>query len=137
MHAATRSAPSLRTVAPHVPVRIAAAIDRALAFEKQDRWPSALAMHQALANSATLDEGDDEEKTQIAPPPDMTLHDGGTLPLRVERETATVALPTLPVASTVAGVSATNAPLVKRGTEGPSSPSRPGQSAYRPGSHSL
>jgi serine/threonine-protein kinase len=46
--AATRAAPPLATVAPHVPPAISDVIDRALAFHKADRWPSARAMLEAL-----------------------------------------------------------------------------------------
>lgn len=39
---------SLVEVAPHVPRAVAAVIDRALAFDKRDRWPDARAMREAL-----------------------------------------------------------------------------------------
>ncbi len=45
---ATRSARSLATVAPAVPLAVAQVVDRALAFEKRERWPSAAAMKDAL-----------------------------------------------------------------------------------------
>lgn len=38
----------LRDVAPEVPRTVAAAIDRALSFEKHDRWPDAHSMREAL-----------------------------------------------------------------------------------------
>src|SRR5262249_50601811 len=40
--------PSVRVLAPEIPFEIAAVMDRALAFNKKDRWPSAEAMRQAL-----------------------------------------------------------------------------------------
>jgi eukaryotic-like serine/threonine-protein kinase len=46
--AATQRARPLAEVAPHVPPPIAALVDRALAFEKASRWPSATAMQRAL-----------------------------------------------------------------------------------------
>jgi serine/threonine protein kinase len=46
--AMTRPAPPLRSVAPEVPAAVASVVDRALAFEPDDRWPSAMAMQQAL-----------------------------------------------------------------------------------------
>jgi serine/threonine protein kinase len=49
---ATAPARSLRSVAPDVPVAVAAIVDRALAFEKADRWPSATAMRAALREAS-------------------------------------------------------------------------------------
>lgn len=49
--AATLPAPLVRSVAPHVPAAIAKVIDRALAFERSERWPNARAMHLALRNA--------------------------------------------------------------------------------------
>ncbi len=46
--AATRPARALRSVAPEVADAIAAIVDRALAYEKKDRYPSAAAMKSAL-----------------------------------------------------------------------------------------
>ncbi len=45
---ATHPARSVREVAPTLPSAVAAVIDRALAFRKADRWPSAEAMQAAL-----------------------------------------------------------------------------------------
>ena len=41
-------APSLATVAPHVGPVLVTAVDRALAFDKANRWQSARAMFEAL-----------------------------------------------------------------------------------------
>src|SRR5262249_38014522 len=46
--AATAQARSLGAVAPDVPKALVDVVDRALAFKKEDRWPSARAMQQAL-----------------------------------------------------------------------------------------
>jgi|HubBroStandDraft_2_1064218.scaffolds.fasta_scaffold66424_1 serine/threonine protein kinase len=46
--AATHPARSVTTVAPWVDPRVARVVDRALAFEKKDRWPSAEAMRGAV-----------------------------------------------------------------------------------------
>jgi serine/threonine protein kinase len=113
VYAATKPAPPLATVAPHVPALIAAVIDRALAYEKGDRWPSAEAMSEALAVAfsrvnltplkATSDDWEDEdEQTKLAPPPLMTL------PLSAEPRAAAVggateAMRTLRV-TTIAGM---------------------------------
>lgn len=46
--AATAQAKSLATVAPDAPKSLVDIVDKALAFKKEDRWPSARAMQQAL-----------------------------------------------------------------------------------------
>lgn len=46
--AITQKAPSLCSVAPDTPEPVARLIDRALAFEKDGRWPTAKAMQEAL-----------------------------------------------------------------------------------------
>ena len=46
--AATRAAPPLQSVAPHVPIALAQVVDRALAFKRSARWPNARAMRKAL-----------------------------------------------------------------------------------------
>jgi serine/threonine-protein kinase len=42
--ASTAQAPSLATVAPHVPPKVCAVVDRALAFQKNERYPDATTM---------------------------------------------------------------------------------------------
>jgi serine/threonine protein kinase len=46
--AMTKPAPPLRSVQPEIPVGIADVVDRALAFDRDARWPSARAMQGAL-----------------------------------------------------------------------------------------
>src|SRR5580692_695074 len=48
---ATQPARSLATVAPNVDPRIVQLVDRALAFQKPDRWPSADAMRDAVRDT--------------------------------------------------------------------------------------
>jgi len=48
LQAMTLPAPSLSTAAPHVPPALAAIVDRALAFARDERWPSCAAMRDAL-----------------------------------------------------------------------------------------
>ena len=65
-------APHLASLAPHVPQAIAAVIDRGLAFDKANRWPSAKAMRDALAEARgdaaqEIDEHELEERTKLAP----------------------------------------------------------------------
>jgi eukaryotic-like serine/threonine-protein kinase len=123
VHAATRKAPPLLSVAPNVPPAIAAVVDRALAFERQDRWPSAHAMQEALtlardskpeARPLSADDWDRDERTALGPPPAMTLRGTGTSPVDAPSEQPTVPLPTLPAASTVAGVASHSEASVKR-----------------------
>jgi hypothetical protein len=45
---ATRRAPLLASVAPGVPTVVAALVDRALAFQRDERWPDAGSMQQAV-----------------------------------------------------------------------------------------
>jgi len=49
--AATQKARSLASVAGDVPPPVVDLVDRALAFAKADRWPSAAAMREAVANT--------------------------------------------------------------------------------------
>jgi eukaryotic-like serine/threonine-protein kinase len=48
---ATVAAPPIRSRAPHVPPELAEVIDRALKFERSERWPNARAMHLALRSA--------------------------------------------------------------------------------------
>ena len=61
--AATEPAPLLASVSPDVPPSVAALVDRALAFDKNDRWPSAAAMRDAV---------DEAYKAIFARPPSPT-----------------------------------------------------------------
>ncbi len=81
VYAATRPARSLASVAPGAPPGLVAVVDRALALDKKDRWPSALAMAEALervqreqlsaANVAPP--GAAEQATDVEPPPWPTV----------------------------------------------------------------
>ena len=112
IQSATRPAPPLASVAPEVPHSVADVIDRALAFDKADRWPSARAMRDALTKAVQKGTakggGDwaDDERTQLAPPPTMTLRGTGASAIEEPPEQTTVALPAL---STVAGVTSSGA----------------------------
>jgi serine/threonine protein kinase len=80
--AATAQAPGIREVAPEVPPAIAAVIDRALAFEGNERWEDADAMRYALRRAsstktttpalpiARVQLVQDAAPTQIVKPPD-------------------------------------------------------------------
>ena len=49
VHAGSRPARPVSAVLPSAPPGVARVIDRALAFKREERWPSARAMHSALA----------------------------------------------------------------------------------------
>ncbi len=49
--AATKPARPIASVVPEMPRAVAELIDRALAFEKENRWPDATSMRQALASA--------------------------------------------------------------------------------------
>jgi serine/threonine protein kinase len=94
-------APQLASLAPHVPQAIAAVIDRALAFDKADRWPSAKAMRDALAeargdDAQETDEHEPEERTKLAPLTRAAAFDLASI--------STVPAPPDPVSTTAAGV---------------------------------
>jgi eukaryotic-like serine/threonine-protein kinase len=67
VYSATRSARSLADVAPEVPKAIVAVVDRALAFDKKDRWPSAAGMRDALADACRASFGALPAKEALAP----------------------------------------------------------------------
>jgi serine/threonine-protein kinase len=52
IRAATSPAPRMASAAPEVPPALADVIDRALAFDKASRWPSAAAMREALREAS-------------------------------------------------------------------------------------
>jgi eukaryotic-like serine/threonine-protein kinase len=55
--AATQAAPPLATMSPGVPLVVCQVIDKALAFQREDRWPDALTMQNAIAEAYTETEG--------------------------------------------------------------------------------
>ncbi len=82
---ARQAARKLQEVAPYVPRGVAAVVDRALAFEKRDRWPDALAMREALRwarrslDAFALDssnEGELHRRPSLYPGPPSTTRGG-------------------------------------------------------------
>lgn len=106
VRAATVTAPPLRGVAREVPAPVARVIDRALAFDKRERWASAGEMRDALleawrdgtGTAADGDEDDKEDLTRLAPAPRMTM--AGDRPSNSDQ----LATQPKPVSSTVAGI---------------------------------
>ena len=110
---ATQPAPAIGSVVHDVPPIIARVVDRALAFDKADRWPSAQAMRDALIHAGRVvwpcdppDDLDDRaaDKTDPGPPPTMTLPSDVAAPMLSWPEESTLESPTLPGPSTVAGI---------------------------------
>jgi eukaryotic-like serine/threonine-protein kinase len=95
---ATKPAPPLGSLAPEVPANVASVVDRALAFDPRDRWPSARDMQIALREAYQV-------LTGVASP--LLAKSDGSL-----RQAAAPALPSPPRAAQ----SATAAP-VSRGAQ--------------------
>ncbi len=109
---ATQSAPPVALVVHDIPPTIAKIVDRALAFDKADRWPSARAMRDALIHAGLIlwgrDASDDledqeEEKTSPAPPPQMTSQNDVAPSMPSWLEEHTLESPTVPALSTGGG----------------------------------
>ncbi len=79
INSATRSAPALRSVMPAVPEAIAAVVDRALAFSKEQRFSSALEMKQALALAYQEAFGTDLPATPRPTLPELARTDPGSV----------------------------------------------------------
>jgi eukaryotic-like serine/threonine-protein kinase len=66
VRAITNSAPPIVQANPEVPAVVAAVIDRALAFEPEDRWPTARAMQEAVREAQAVL----APAPSVPPPPD-------------------------------------------------------------------
>lgn len=105
INAATKHAPPVRAFAPDVPGEVATVVDRALRYEKKDRWQSAREMRYALERASlaatAVPLGPHEiDRTRVTPPPQMSVSRRG------DSDAATLEMSTIP-ASTVGGVSTT------------------------------
>ncbi len=67
VNAATTLAAPLASVEPQVPLPIASVVDRALAFEKAARWPSAAAMRDALVDACRASGLEAPSSARLAP----------------------------------------------------------------------
>jgi serine/threonine protein kinase len=86
VRAITHSAPPLVEANPEVPSIVAAVIDRALAFEPEDRWPTARAMQEAvreardaIAPSTSAPPPPPDSYSASQPPPPREFEDIDTL----------------------------------------------------------
>jgi serine/threonine-protein kinase len=85
VHAATKPAPPLRTILTGTNPELAAVVDRALAFAKDDRWPDARAMQRAVRPLLPARSGMPfvrpssvlmaQTDTMIPPPPPATVEE--------------------------------------------------------------
>jgi serine/threonine-protein kinase len=101
IRSATRPAPPLETVVPEAPPVLCAVVDRALAFAKADRWPSAAEMREALlvAERAIrtdfvpegLDPAEEDDKTRLA----LDMAPASLPRMPVKPPGATLPMPTL------------------------------------------
>ena len=100
--AATKAAPLVKTIDASIPDAVAAVLDRALAFHKEQRWPDARSMRSALLEAhprydlSTL-VGDPVEapkmRTQVLGTPPAARSGDPTLVLEPETKAATTTLP--------------------------------------------
>jgi len=75
--AMTASARSLASVSPETPLEISRAVDRALAYERTDRWPTARAMREALRTAhASAHLAGSTARETLPPPPRPSISDG-------------------------------------------------------------
>lgn len=85
----TEAAPPLASVAPLVPQAIASVIDRALARDRDARWPSAAAMRDALSGTAQSGGATTRPSTERGPPvevaPTVDMYDAASLRAQAER----------------------------------------------------
>jgi len=117
--ASTKAAPPIRSVAPLVPASVAAVIDRALAFRREDRWPSAEAMRDALAaaqdeiiRNSMFDDDEVEDalgRTRVASKPPEMMVQAWSQTRDSEPPVHTLPMMTLPIANTVGGVASDSA----------------------------
>ncbi len=131
--------PELLTAAPLLPSAVARIVDRALATEKADRWPSARAMREALASAvAAYEHPDPDEQTTVVrvSQDDEATRVGvtqfaDTLPGAPESETSTLPVPTVRRPPTAARPAA-EAVAPTGEAAGPAEVARPGAEAVAP-----
>jgi serine/threonine-protein kinase len=121
VNAATKPARSLASLAPDVPGPVAAVIDRALAFDKGERWASATAMRDALRAACIEATG-----APIPPlprsPPQVSALAASVSPARVDSSDAAFA-PTVDSADAKGGVT-TAGPVARSQTREVEAPVR-------------
>jgi serine/threonine-protein kinase len=77
---ATSQAPPLATVAAQVPEQVAAIVDRALAFEKESRWPDAATMQFAVRSASQALGGNPSPASSSTHSTDTTTLASGAVP---------------------------------------------------------
>jgi len=76
--AMTKPAPALASVLPGVPLEVAAVVDRALAFDPNERWPNATAMQEAVRQARSGALPANAGPVVSAAPPSATAQGGET-----------------------------------------------------------
>jgi eukaryotic-like serine/threonine-protein kinase len=90
---ATKRAPSVRELAPHVSAAVAVVIDRALELEKADRWASAGEMQRALRAARAPRPDSGEFLLDSLTMPAASLRHGAPVPSSVSRGAQTPRVP--------------------------------------------
>ena len=98
---ATRRAPPLASVEPSVPAMVAAIVDRALAFEREARWPDAMSMRAAVRIALDALGGFDPAAAAFAGVPGRRLEPGS--PLSGVRSSAVMAATATAIDTIAAG----------------------------------
>jgi len=80
IRAATQPARSLDSVMPDIPVAVAALVARALAFQREQRWPSAAAMRDAVLETYRELYGSEPVRSDVAALVERTSVSVGTQP---------------------------------------------------------
>ena len=94
--AATAQAKSLGAVAPDAPKSLVEVVDRALSFDKAERWPSARAMHQALRAAFP-----DRQRLRSAPVALASVHDRASPAMHGSEPPVSLGLGSQPPASAI------------------------------------
>jgi hypothetical protein len=96
-------APSIASVAPHLPPRLVAAIDRAIAYKKTERWPNARAMQEELRaiSEDLLQSGAHKGVYFSVPPPSRSALRSSFADLAETNDAKPMATTTNPVAAPV------------------------------------
>jgi serine/threonine-protein kinase len=118
---ATTPAPSLRDAWPEAPDVVTAIVDRALAFERADRWQDARAMQAAVRRALAIDF--DKPREPVASLPDVSMVDAAAVARQVQAlgplSSGSIAIIGLPTAAAEEPAKADAAPISAAPPEAP------------------
>ena len=103
IYAATTPAPSLATLAPSLPPRLVKLVDRAMAFDKAERWPDARSMRDALRGALEQALPDGPVSLLLAPTSARATEDAATMVAPSTRVPAITAVGTQTTTRPLAG----------------------------------